>query len=311
MSAPLVSIAIPCYNAEKWITRCIESALAQDLQSIEVLVVDDGSSDKSADLIRAFGDQIHFEQQENLGGNAARNKLLEMAQGEWIQFLDADDELLPNKISSQLKEVNENTDILYSPVLIDTWKDGQSVTQVPTSINTDSSIEEQWIRWELPQTGGALWSVQSLKKIGGWNIDMPCCQEHECYLRAIKEGLNFQYTPEALSLYRIWSEETVCRKDPRKVIEVRSKLIDDMIEYLDESEKLTPEKYDAAGQMFFEMARTFAKHDIEAAYMYFIHYEQRNLIEIKGPAAPLRYQLILMFLGFPVAEKVASYLRSA
>ena len=86
-----VSILIPCYNAEKWIAQCIESALNQTYANKEVIVVDDGSTDGSLDIIKNFGDKIRWETSPNRGGNAARNRLLELSSGEWLQSLDADD----------------------------------------------------------------------------------------------------------------------------------------------------------------------------------------------------------------------------
>ncbi len=114
----LVSILIPCYNAERWIAQSIESALAQTYGSIEVIVVDDGSTDRSLDIIRGFGDRIRWETGPNRGGNWARNRLLDLARGEWVQFLDADDYLLPDKVEPQMHFLQNHpeTDILYGMV---------------------------------------------------------------------------------------------------------------------------------------------------------------------------------------------------
>src|SRR5262245_42280315 len=95
----LVSILIPCYNAERWIAQAIESALAQTGVEKEVIVVDDGSTDRSLDVIRQFDGHIRWETGPNRGGGASRNRLLELARGNWLQYLDADDYLLPDKIA--------------------------------------------------------------------------------------------------------------------------------------------------------------------------------------------------------------------
>jgi glycosyltransferase involved in cell wall biosynthesis len=81
-----VSILIPCYNAERWISQAIESALNQTYQYKEVIVVDDGSTDNSLEIIKSFGDRIHWETGENKGGNITRNRLLELSTGEWLQY---------------------------------------------------------------------------------------------------------------------------------------------------------------------------------------------------------------------------------
>jgi len=113
----LVSILIPTYNAEKWIKETIESALAQTWQRKEVIIVDDGSSDNTLDVIKKFESKIvKIISQENRGGPAARNKALSYAQGDFIQWLDHDDLLAPDKISQQLEYVDrdQNPLILYS-----------------------------------------------------------------------------------------------------------------------------------------------------------------------------------------------------
>ncbi|WP_237228579.1 glycosyltransferase family 2 protein [Rubinisphaera sp. JC750] len=97
-----VSILIPCYNAERYVGEAIESALSQKGESIEVIVVDDGSTDNSVNVLRSFGDRIRWETGPNKGACAARNRAFELSTGEFIQFLDADDKLAPNKIERQL-----------------------------------------------------------------------------------------------------------------------------------------------------------------------------------------------------------------
>ena len=85
---PFVSILIPCFNAERWIAQAIESALAQTWPHKEVIVVDDGSTDGSLEVIRRFDGRVRWESGPNRGGNVARNRLLELSNGEWLQYLE-------------------------------------------------------------------------------------------------------------------------------------------------------------------------------------------------------------------------------
>jgi glycosyltransferase involved in cell wall biosynthesis len=93
--APLVSIVMPCFNNEAYVAEAIDSALGQTYDNIEVIVIDDGSTDGSLDIIRSYGDRITWRTGPNEGACAARNKGLALARGEFIKFLDADDILLP------------------------------------------------------------------------------------------------------------------------------------------------------------------------------------------------------------------------
>jgi len=105
----LISILIPLYNSERWIAETIRSAINQTWKNIEIIVVDDGSSDNSAAIARSFSAKnLKVISQENQGASAARNHALNVAQGDFIQYLDADDLLSPNKIESQLRVLEQN-----------------------------------------------------------------------------------------------------------------------------------------------------------------------------------------------------------
>src|SRR5438552_18454960 len=99
----LVSILIPAYNAERWIADTIQSAMAQTWSRIEIIIVDDGSSDRTVAVSRRFESRrVKVVTQPNMGSTAARNKALEFAQGSYVQWLDADDLLHPEKVARQM-----------------------------------------------------------------------------------------------------------------------------------------------------------------------------------------------------------------
>ena len=101
MSFPLVSVIIPVYNCEKYVAEAIESVLAQTYPAIEVIVVDDGSTDKSSEIIKSFP-EVQYLFQNNAGTAAARNHGINVSRGEYLAFLDADDLWLPEKLTLQM-----------------------------------------------------------------------------------------------------------------------------------------------------------------------------------------------------------------
>ena len=297
---PRVTIGIPCFNAERWLRGAIESALAQTWPDREVIVVDDGSTDASVAVAQAFGDRIRLLRTDHRGANHARNEALRHATGQWIQFLDADDWLEPQKIERQLAE-SGRAEVIYSPV----WIEENGVrTRSDTSPELD--LYSQWFAWHLPQTGGALWRCEALVVAGGWKEDQPCCQEHEAYLRAIKTGLHFSFAPTPHAVYRVWSEETLCRKDPRLVVRVRTGLIDDLREWLMARSIWTAQHERIAGRACFEMARTMARYDLDEAIAYHAGRKALRLIALEGPAAPRNYRAAYRILGFAAAERLAA-----
>lgn len=101
-SEPLVSIIIPAYNSESYIAKAIDSGLGQTYPNVEVIVVDDGSTDDTWKLLVGYGDRIRAFRQENRGAAAARNRGLQEVRGEYIAFLDADDRYLPDNIAEKV-----------------------------------------------------------------------------------------------------------------------------------------------------------------------------------------------------------------
>src|SRR5437868_2955515 len=252
----LVSILIPCFNAERWVGEAIESALRQTWPEKEVIVVDDGSQDGSLEVIKSFGSRIRWEAGPNRGGNVARNRLLELAEGEWLQYLDADDYLLPLKVERQVGFLREHPtcDVVYSPVFWVKW----SETKADQEITAISEPRDPWIllaRWRLPQTGGPLWRKRALLDVAGWRPDQSCCQEHELYLRLLQAGCQFCYFGECHAAYRDWSPDVTVSKRNRAELGRRRLEIKERMElFLKARGELTPLRMQALNQARFEIA---------------------------------------------------------
>ncbi len=122
MTRPLVSIIIPVYNGEKYLAEAIDSVLAQTYRPIEIIVVDDGSTDRSANIAKSFK-EVMYHHQSNLGVSVARNVVLASARGEFIAFLDADDRWATDKLVKQvnylLKHGHIDYTIAYQRILVE------------------------------------------------------------------------------------------------------------------------------------------------------------------------------------------------
>jgi LmbE family N-acetylglucosaminyl deacetylase/GT2 family glycosyltransferase len=305
-TVPRVSILIPAFNAGPWIERCIHSALGQTLSPLEVLVHDDGSTDNTRAIIARFGERVRFFSGPNLGGNRVRNRLLAAAQGDWVQFLDADDELLPDKIERQFTEAGrlDEIDVIYSPTIDEIWQGGQRVSAHPTTVSVESDQFVQWIRWQISQTNGSLWRRSALESIGGWNEAQPCCQDNELYARALREGLRLRFAPSARSIHRTWSAESVSTRNPLLVVQERARLTGAMAAWLRATARWNEAHATATGRVFFELARTWARFDLAGAAKFYRTQKTEGSIRPSGNAAPFGYGLLLALLGFVRTESL-------
>ena len=312
-NTPLVSILIPCFNAEQWVAEAISSALAQTWPNKEVVVVDDGSTDRSLEIIRSFGDRIRFESGRNHGANVARNRLLELARGKWLQYLDADDYLLETKIADQLASVGDgdSPDLIYSPMTIEPWHEGRAGERVMLPVST----EDPWLllaSWQMPGTHAVLLRRSAILEVGGWKPDQPCCQEHELFLRLLIAGKRFKYTPQQGAIYRYWSTNTVSHKNPIKTIVKKLAIIDAAEHHLAEIGALDHAYRDAFAFQRIESARTLYQLDQSAAIETAAKAARVNPTHKLplAPAFPTVYRLLYHILGFKVAEMVAEITRT-
>jgi glycosyltransferase involved in cell wall biosynthesis len=304
---PKVSILIPCYNADRWIAQAIDSALNQTYPNTEVIVVDDGSSDRSLEIIKSYSDRVRWETGANQGGNIARNRLLELSTGDWLQYLDADDYLLPEKVERQMDCLANapQADVICSPAIAEYHRAGQ-VWQEPSARLVP---RDPWIllaRWYLPQTGGSLWRKQALLDVGGWKVDQPCCQEHELYSRLLIAGKQFAYLDESAAVYRLWSSSTVSQKDRWEPYRRRLEIKDRIERHLAMIEELTEIRQAAIHQSRFDCARTIYNFDQTWATQ--IISELRTQVPSfvpSGITAPPLYQFFYRKFGFNTAESIA------
>lgn len=312
MSSPLISILIPCYNAEQWIKSAIDSALSQSYPGKEIIVLDDGSTDNSWGIISSFGSRIIAEKTSNNGAGAARNLLLEQSRGSWLQYLDADDYLLSSKISEQVKvlENDPEADVIYSPEIFENRWSGT----VTTEYMTIEEPRDPWIllaKWRLPQTGAALWRKQAILDVGGWKEDQPCCQEHELYLRLLKAGKRFRYSPKPGAVYRKWNDDSVCERDKLETYSQRLAITSEAERFLKEAGQLTAERQDEINQARFECARILWNVDRVWANSLMEEIQQTQMPFVpRGRGVPALYRYLYSVLGFSVTEHIAAMRRN-
>ena len=205
---PLVSILIPCHNAAQWVAATLESTLAQTHSQIEIILVDDGSTDDSLAIARTFASRgVRVVAQTNSGASAARNHALRLARGDFIQFLDADDLLAPDKIARQLALLAASP---ADSVAAGAW--GRFTDDPATAVFVP---EENWrdsepIAWLTDNFAGrgmmppAAWlTPRSLISAGGlWDERLSLNDDGEYFCRVLLAARFIRFCAEARTLYR-------------------------------------------------------------------------------------------------------------
>ena len=313
MLNPNTSILIPCYNAEQWIGEAIDSALAQTYPRTEVVVYDDGSTDSSLDIIKSYGDQIRWGTGPNRGGGPARNWLLEQAEGAWIQYLDADDYLKPDKIADQvavLQDIDTPVDVLYGPETLQ-YHEGEEVHQEKGNITHTDDPWAALVTWDLPQTGAPLWRKTALNDVGGWKEDQPVCQEHELYLRLLMAEKKFHYADAGGAVYRQWSTNTVCRSDQKRTKTHQVEIVRRAEAFMMEHGLMTPERREILNNAYLSLSRMIWLFDPEqaCAIMKQVDEVADGHFTPSLDHVPRAYTWLYKTLGFHAAEQVAAWKR--
>lgn len=207
---PLVSILIPAYNAEEWIAESIQSAIAQTWPRKEIIVVDDGSRDRTQEVARRFeSKEVTVVSEENRGAAAARNHAYQLSQGDYIQWLDADDLLAPDKVERQLAALRDEDGprtLLSCSWAFFNYRTG-SARFVPSALWQDLEPVE-WMRRKMDGNlfmadSSWLTSRELAEAAGPWNTRLVFDDDGEYFCRVLLASRGTRFVPEARVFYRI------------------------------------------------------------------------------------------------------------
>ncbi|MCU1322145.1 MAG: hypothetical protein JWM43_1794 [Acidobacteriaceae bacterium] len=198
-----ISVVIPAYNSERSLGETLDSALAQTCPAHEIIVVDDGSKDKTEEIVRSYGDRVRYIKQANQGIAGARNTGIGNATGDWIAFLDHDDLMLPTKLEKETAIAVSNPElvVVYSTFTY-LYSDG-STKPFPVFPAKDLWPTLRFRSPILPST--AIVRRSALQEIGGFR-KFYTTDDWDLWFRLVRRYSTkaFQETPESLTLYRWW-----------------------------------------------------------------------------------------------------------
>lgn len=199
-----ISVIIPCYNAELYISECVNSVLKQTYSPFEIICVNDGSTDNTLAVLNSLEHKhstvLKIINSENKGASAARNIGLNFAKGEFIQFLDADDIIAPDKFEKQISGFEANVDIVVS----DWIERNNSLTKVLGTYYFNE-IERNPLETAIKKiiiTGNPLYKIEAAIKIGGYDESLNSAQDWDFHIRLVLAGFKIKYVPGIYFIHR-------------------------------------------------------------------------------------------------------------
>ncbi len=205
-----VSTIIPAFNSARTLAQAIESALAQQFEGQEVIIVNDGSTDDTASILAGYGDRIRVIDRTRVGISAARNAGAAAARGDYLAFLDADDAWLPGRLARTCDALDGNPDAVLS-----------FTDMIP--VDPNGALGAPWVAGKAPSMADLLtrgWGIypsavtmrrRVFEQCGGFEPKLPAFEDLYLWLMAREHG-EFEYVAEPLVLYRIAEFSSIAEK---------------------------------------------------------------------------------------------------
>jgi glycosyltransferase involved in cell wall biosynthesis len=182
-TSPLVSVIIPTYNRGWIVKEAIESVLKQDFTDFELIVVDDGSTDNTAEILHGFGSDIRVIKQSNRGVSAARNRGIQASVGRWIAFLDSDDLWLPQKLSRQVDFFNAHPEAPICQTEEQWIRNGRRVNPKLRHRKFSGMIFERSLELCLVSPSAVMIRKRLFSDVGLFDESLPVCEDYDLWLR--------------------------------------------------------------------------------------------------------------------------------
>ena len=297
----LVSVVIPCYNVQDYIKNCIESALNQTYKPIEIICIDNNSNDNTSSILSQFESEskIKVYKCSDKGANYARNLGIVKSKGSWIQFLDADDVLLPEKIELQVYEIlkNTNVDVIFSPYI------KRSIENIDTIVPCNEIVELGLLSTKLGITSSNLFKSSKLKSCGMWDVNQKSSQEYELMFRMYKNQAIFIHSDYNMTINQARKFGQISTSN---LCDNWSRYVDLRLEIINYLKKAEPSYYLSneliINQILFDILRILIKYNRIKALS--IH--RKYLKKFKPKKSPLNRTSYLIFykiLGFELSER--------
>lgn len=305
----LVSIVIPCYNVEAYVADALQSALAQTYRPIEIIAIDNNSTDRTKEILldyqMRFPELITVLEEKKQGAPAARNLGLKQAKGEWVQFLDADDILLPEKIFKQVFLVGDGIGYIAGAAIFN-YLTREKYFMKPLNDPIKGTMEG--IR--SGGTSSNLWSKKVLVSINGWDETLRHAQDTELMMRIISYGFSVVNSNDYTTIKRERKTGQISKGNPKINLTTQIKVRKNIINFL----KINKSVYFKENKRFlfsalFYYIRILAGFDSNKARAYYEQLIPRNFILFPNRVLHIGvlYALLFNVMGFNCLESIRNF----
>ncbi len=302
----LISIIIPAYNVEDYIEECVVSAFAQDYSPLEVICIDNNSTDRTwfkLEQLKQQYPELIIDKEQKAGAPAARNKGLRLSKGEWLQFLDADDLLMPDKIKHQVALL-QNTSYDFPFIAATYIKRDLEGKEEKIIVSKDKPFKSLFVT-QLGITSANLWNRQYIEKVNGWNESLKSSQEADLMFRLLQIKDEVLYDDEAKTIVRVRSEGQISQRGElarlTQYLDLRwgfyNWLLDNQKQYVEEN-------IDFFLSKIFQLLQKISLYDLDSGESFYLKYLKGKPIKNLNFA----YRLALKIFGFRKAEQIRQYI---
>lgn len=301
MPETLVSIIVPCYNVASCVADSLRSLDAQTYGGLQVICVDDGSTDATLQVLRDWQQITALESVvvhvANGGASMARNKGMELVKGQWIQFLDADDILYPEKIATQMTLV-ENAQlselVVGDYVKIREGKQEKGIGEKPSWLGLMNS--------RLGITSANLWRAEAVRSAGGWNEQLDSSQEYDLMFRMLKNKAHVLYDHGCNTEIHVRPNQSISELNKGQNLIRFVELRRQILEYV--KKEHVYEELDPFYQSFFDAIRMLYPYDSQAAQELHSSYIKGAFKPRESEVTTKSYLAVYNKLGFKAAEQL-------
>jgi len=277
METKLVSVIIPCFNAERWIREAIDSCLQQTYPRIEIIVIDDGSTDGSLEVIKSFRGAITWKTGVNRGGNHARNLGFRLSQGAYIQYLDSDDYLLPDKIAQQVNFLEETQSaIVYGDVRYQHHLPQGHIYQeealFPGIAGKHTDFLESLLACGCLPPMAYLFRRDIVVNSPGWDKKLKAAQDRDFLISLMISNptAKVRYQPRSDSIYRRYGNVTVSTSSMPRLVKSFCQVLAKAESRLRECDRLSSKYIQAIADSYYTMSQNYKEDISSSLYQYII-----------------------------------------